>query len=220
MKSPAAIKMLRTRASAARRRSLSPFSLSSKIVCPGCAVSGHGGIHSNICDDDEWRWLLLCPDPMTRQTPDCRVPRGQRVLTVASTSLRRPRPGQPIKEEISPRMEFVPVPRGAADQTPSLYELVGVRGFEPPTPASRRQCSTRLSYTPTVAGGLPPSAGFFKRRRRALVRPFRGAAFAGSHRTRGGTSCAAPVFRSTCRQSFRGQRCRGRLQSPLPHRSM
>ncbi len=26
--------------------------------------------------------------------------------------------------------------------------LVGVRGFEPPTPASRRQCSTRLSYTP------------------------------------------------------------------------
>ena len=24
----------------------------------------------------------------------------------------------------------------------------GVRGFEPPTPASRRQCSTRLSYTP------------------------------------------------------------------------
>ncbi len=30
----------------------------------------------------------------------------------------------------------------------------GVRGFEPPTPASRRQCSTRLSYTPTVAGGI------------------------------------------------------------------
>ncbi len=26
--------------------------------------------------------------------------------------------------------------------------LVGVRGFEPPTPASRRRCSTRLSYTP------------------------------------------------------------------------
>jgi hypothetical protein len=27
--------------------------------------------------------------------------------------------------------------------------LVGVRGFEPPAPASRTQCSTRLSYTPT-----------------------------------------------------------------------
>ena len=26
--------------------------------------------------------------------------------------------------------------------------LVGVRGFEPPAPASRKQCSTRLSYTP------------------------------------------------------------------------
>ncbi len=27
-------------------------------------------------------------------------------------------------------------------------ELVGVRGFEPPTPASRTQCATRLRYTP------------------------------------------------------------------------
>ena len=30
----------------------------------------------------------------------------------------------------------------------SLQGLVGVRGFEPPAPASRTQCSTRLSYTP------------------------------------------------------------------------
>ena len=29
--------------------------------------------------------------------------------------------------------------------------LVGVRGFEPPAPASRTQCSTRLSYTPAEA---------------------------------------------------------------------
>ena len=29
-----------------------------------------------------------------------------------------------------------------------LDRLVGVRGFEPPAPASRTQCSTRLSYTP------------------------------------------------------------------------
>ena len=28
-------------------------------------------------------------------------------------------------------------------------EMVGARGFEPPTPASRTQYSTRLSYTPT-----------------------------------------------------------------------
>ena len=37
--------------------------------------------------------------------------------------------------------------------------LVGVRGFEPPAPASRTQCSTRLSYTPAggaySAGTLP-----------------------------------------------------------------
>ena len=28
--------------------------------------------------------------------------------------------------------------------------MVGVRGFEPPTPASRTQYSTRLSYTPNI----------------------------------------------------------------------
>ena len=31
-----------------------------------------------------------------------------------------------------------------------LVKMVGVRGFEPPAPASRRQCSTRLSYTPML----------------------------------------------------------------------
>ena len=31
--------------------------------------------------------------------------------------------------------------------------MVGVRGFEPPAPASRTQCSTRLSYTPTHENG-------------------------------------------------------------------
>ncbi len=43
---------------------------------------------------------------------------------------------------------------GCAGGAKLLECLVGVRGFEPPTPASRRQCSTRLSYTPTVAGGI------------------------------------------------------------------
>jgi hypothetical protein len=27
--------------------------------------------------------------------------------------------------------------------------MVGVRGFEPPTPSSRTMCATRLRYTPT-----------------------------------------------------------------------
>ena len=30
--------------------------------------------------------------------------------------------------------------------------MVGVRGFEPRAPASRRRCSTRLSYTPQPSG--------------------------------------------------------------------
>ncbi len=35
-----------------------------------------------------------------------------------------------------------------------LSLLVGVRGFEPPAPASRKQCSTRLSYTPPTGRRL------------------------------------------------------------------
>jgi hypothetical protein len=36
-------------------------------------------------------------------------------------------------------------------------KMVGVRGFEPPTPASRTQYSTRLSYTPTWCRRFPGS---------------------------------------------------------------
>ena len=36
--------------------------------------------------------------------------------------------------------------------------MVGVRGFEPPAPASRTQCSTRLSYTPAKAAHIALSA--------------------------------------------------------------
>ena len=42
-----------------------------------------------------------------------------------------------------------PAPAGVG--VPDLAKLVGERGFEPPAPASRRQCSTRLSYSPTVS---------------------------------------------------------------------
>src|SRR5262245_61606603 len=42
--------------------------------------------------------------------------------------------------------------------------MVGVRGFEPPAPASRTQCSTRLSYTPThETGQLAPVGNFWAR---------------------------------------------------------
>ncbi len=36
--------------------------------------------------------------------------------------------------------------------------LVGERGFEPPAPASRRQCSTGLSYSPTDPVHAPGGA--------------------------------------------------------------
>ena len=34
------------------------------------------------------------------------------------------------------------------------WVMVGVRGFEPPAPASRKQCSTRLSYTPPTGRNI------------------------------------------------------------------
>jgi hypothetical protein len=37
-----------------------------------------------------------------------------------------------------------------------LKELVGARGFEPPTPWSRTRCSTRLSHAPTRSTGVEP----------------------------------------------------------------
>ena len=41
--------------------------------------------------------------------------------------------------------------RGASNHYILLILLVGVRGFEPPTPSSRTRCATRLRYTPTWA---------------------------------------------------------------------
>src|SRR5690625_460372 len=40
-----------------------------------------------------------------------------------------------------------------------LVLLVGVAGFEPAAPASRRQCSTMLSYTPPASEGGYIEAG-------------------------------------------------------------
>src|ERR1051325_5188244 len=37
--------------------------------------------------------------------------------------------------------------------------MVGERGFEPPAPASRRQCSTRLSYSPKRSAVLAKAPG-------------------------------------------------------------
>src|SRR6476660_5499988 len=39
--------------------------------------------------------------------------------------------------------------RRGRPRTSGMRQMVGERGFEPPAPASRRQGSTRLSYSPT-----------------------------------------------------------------------
>ena len=49
-----------------------------------------------------------------------------------------------------------------------IERMVGVRGFEPPTPASRTQYSTRLSYTPNQ---LFSNTYFFIRNLLQLLKP-------------------------------------------------
>ena len=44
---------------------------------------------------------------------------------------------------------------GMGRLTDPLILLVGVRGFEPPTPSSRTRCATRLRYTPTTPSPRP-----------------------------------------------------------------
>lgn len=51
--------------------------------------------------------------------------------------------------------------------------MVGERGFEPPAPASRRQCSTWLSYSPTGASG-PQRCGPTGRQTRLYTGVMRG----------------------------------------------
>lgn len=62
-----------------------------------------------------------------------------------------------------PRLPVPPLPR-------SHELLVGVRGFEPPAPASRTRCATRLRYTPIhwycrrrPQEGIEPSSLFGRR---------------------------------------------------------
>ena len=93
--------------------------------------------------------------------------------------------------------------------------MVGVSGFEPPAPASRRQCSTRLSYTPTVGRGYIASS----HRRQAACRcgrrmprsSGRGSGQPGS----AGVNRPGRRPRRRCRGGSRAAR-RGR-SSPAPH---
>src|SRR5919201_412462 len=54
------------------------------------------------------------------------------------------------REKIGRRQQR-PCCQGLPDS--SVCVLVGARGFEPPTPRSRTECSTRLSHAPTEAKG-------------------------------------------------------------------
>jgi L-threonylcarbamoyladenylate synthase len=80
--------------------------------------------------------------------------------------LRSPRPTPGRTAAIGQKGRFVSVAESVVDsdagtnqkKKPNDY-LVGVAGFEPATPASRTQCSTGLSHTPTktaaYSGGVP-----------------------------------------------------------------
>src|ERR671910_993061 len=57
-------------------------------------------------------------------------------------------PGMTETGAFSQSFAHAPTQKGPRRCRGPFCVMVGVRGFEPPAPASRRQCSTRLSYTP------------------------------------------------------------------------
>ena len=92
----------------------------------------------------------------------------------------------PIQCPALPRVHFparegshdraVPVPEGRCSIRLSYgrvhvtsaqpgMRLVGVEGFEPPTPCSQSRCATRLRYTPVPAGRFRARGGEYTRRR-------------------------------------------------------
>src|SRR5512135_202123 len=82
------------------------------------------------------------PTPANPGADPAAVPGGDRTSAADKRRLRPPAEKVSDSCAMSHRM-----PPAAA------IELVGVRGFEPPTPASRTQYATRLSYTPLMQTG-------------------------------------------------------------------
>ena len=66
---------------------------------------------------------------------------------VAAEAVTRTLPA--ARKVLAPRAVRAGRPVSAWGEARPSDPLVGARGFEPPAPASRTQCSTRLSYAPT-----------------------------------------------------------------------
>ena len=77
------------------------------------------------------------------------IPRGQ-----SGSGWAYARPSLSLSKKPVLHMCYTDLCTPACDPQFLAEMLVGERGFEPPAPASRRQCSTRLSYSPDRAGGI------------------------------------------------------------------
>ena len=137
--------------------------------------SGHASIAFAAAGtlENRYGWQAGLPALMVQASSASRASR--RAGTIGTTSSRVPRwePAQHLRSRVSAarmfgwclgRLVAVAVSpwrrasdRGRSARQPhrrpkaskSFSMMVGERGFEPPAPASRRQCSTRLSYSPT-----------------------------------------------------------------------
>ena len=124
-------------------------------------------------------------------------------------------PKVPIPEQTSPPRQLRDSFLEGWSEAPCrhLPQLVGVARFELTTPASRRQCSTRLSYTPTeggitllrvtLQGPRGPAA-------RARSEPGAWRRYSERWPCLGGFECAGPACFPSDRPGFPGSRHRGR----------
>src|SRR4051812_8167196 len=86
-----------------------------------------------------------------REDPVGSVHRPDRLVLCSDCAQQPPkRPDCNRQQPIPPLALDLPYKKRGPIAWASLKMLVGARGFEPPTPRSRTECSTRLSHAPTT----------------------------------------------------------------------
>ena len=132
----------------------------------------------------------------------CGGDNGRSPMSPVRRSEQEGRRRKTTSERDSARKGNFPPARPRRPRSRLRKEVVGVRGFEPPTPASRTQYSTRLSYTPTMQraarSSRPPlpycDAPHSSQRSRPIAKSVKSSKE--SLNADGGNRCAAAAARS------------------------
>ncbi len=145
--------------------------LASRLIDTAMRAGNHqfsGASHGGGRDSAAIGLLKLAPHPPDDDSDDqnekkfshVRKPenRAPSIAELRSNPGLRQRPTRADRQRV--KREVRDAGRKIRENRNDKRELVGVRGFEPPTPASRTQYSTRLSYTPTEGFAVSEASGY------------------------------------------------------------